>query len=93
MTRKRFDPATNNLVDAEPVDRAVVAERIFQELGHRVEIEWLPGVDAIPVVETSKLPEGVQESALKNAIQRSHPRADGASTVGVDPADVREGPQ
>jgi hypothetical protein len=77
MTQKSYDFETNNLVDEPAVDPGVVADRIYGRLGATFPIKWVGRDNAVPIVDTDDLPEGVTESELENAIQNSHPRADG----------------
>lgn len=79
--RKEFDFDTNNLVDSTPIDTSVVRERIYTELGtDNIILRFRGDADRTPIVEMDTLPQGVQESDIKNAIQKSHPRADGDPT-------------
>jgi len=83
MTDKQFDFDTNNLVDASAIDTRTVAQRIYDRLGVRFPIQFRGDADRTPVVDMAAVPDSVTESELKNAIQKSHPRADG------DPAPPR----
>ena len=70
MAREIYKPADNQWVSYEPVTDAHI-DAIYDDVGERFPISW---VDGEPVIDFDDLPDGVDESDVKQAVRDHHPR-------------------